>query len=182
MRSSPRPIMTKRCSAQSAWTMASSSRSVTTRRCSAPSTYRWWRRLRDMSWPDDVHCVVHVVYDFFSNVNHDQTMFFVVYVDYRRCPPGLSWTDDVFRSLCELLCDFISKVNHERTMFCAVHVDFVLVCEVHDQTMFSSSWLMWTMSLSTMLIMIRRPDHTVLADQMTPMRIIGSTLSKKNSK
>ena len=80
MRFSPRPIMTQRCSAQSAWTMTPSPRSVMTRRCSDQSTYRWWRRLRDMSWTDDVLCVVHVVYDFFSNVNHDQTMLCSVYV------------------------------------------------------------------------------------------------------
>ena len=65
-------------------------------------------------------------------------------------------------------------------MFCVVRVDYVLVSEVNDlfNEVFSSSWLMWTMSLSTMLIMTRL-NHTVLADQMTPVRIIGSTLSKK---
>ena len=52
------------------------------------------------------------------------------------------------------------------------------VSEVNDQMVFSSSWLMWTMSLWTMFIMTRL-NHTVLADQMTPVRIIGSTLSKK---
>ena len=68
-------------------------------------------------------------------------------------------------------------------MFCVVRVDYVLVSEVNDlfNEVFSSSWLMWTMSLSTMLIMTRL-NHMVLADQMTPVRIIGSTLSKKNSK
>ena len=76
------------------------------------------------------------------------------------------------------VCDFISKVNHDRTMFLVVRVDFVLISEVNGQTVFSSSWLMWTMSLSTMLIMTRL-NHTVLADQITPVRIIGSTLSKK---
>ena len=138
MRSSPRPIMTKRCSAQSAWTMTSSPGSVMTRRWSAQSTYRWWRRVRDMSWPDNVLCVIHVVYDFFSNVNHDQTMFCVVHIDYGVVP----------------------QVYHDRTMFCVVHVDYDLVSEVNDQTVFSSSWFMWTMSLSTMLIMTRRPDWT----------------------
>ena len=63
-------------------------------------------------------------------------------------------------------------------MFCVVRVDYVLVSEVNGQTVFSASWLMWTMSLSTMLIMTRL-NHMVLADQMTPVRIIGSTLSKK---
>ena len=119
MRSSPRPIMTKVCSAQSAWSMTSSPRSVMTRWCSAQSTYRWWRRLRDMSWPDDVLCVVHVVNDFFSNVNHDQTMFCIVHVDY----------------------DVVPQVYHGRTMFCVVHVDYDLVSEVNDETVFSSSWL-----------------------------------------
>ena len=103
MRSSPRPIMTNRCSAQSAWTMTSSPRSVMTRRCSAQSTYRWWRRLWDMSWPGDVLCVVHVDYGVVPQVYHEQTMFFVVYVNYfatssprsimnERCFAWFTWT------------------------------------------------------------------------------------------
>ena len=74
--------------------------------------------------------------------------------------------------------DVVFEVNNDRTMFCVVRVDYVLVSEVNDQTVFSSSWLMWTMSLSTMLIKTRL-NHTVLADEITPVRIIGSTLSKK---
>ena len=96
------PIMTKRCSAQSAWTMTSSPRSVMTRLCSAQSTYRWWRRLWDMSWPGDVLCVVHVVSDFFSNVNHDHMMFCVIHVDYGVVP----------------------QVDHEQKMFFVVYVNY----------------------------------------------------------
>ena len=68
-------------------------------------------------------------------------------------------------------------------MFCVVHVDYVLVSEVNDlfNEVFTPSSLMWTMSLSTMLIMTRL-NHTVLADQMTPVRIIGSTIKKKKKK
>ena len=139
--------------------MTSSPRHVMTRRCSLRSPRSLWLLLKRQSRPDDV-------------LRSPRRL--------RRCPPGLSWPDDVFRSLRELLCDFISKVNHDRTMFCMVRVDYVLVSEVNDlfSEVFSSSWLMWTMSLSTMLIMTRL-NHKVLADQMTPVRIIGSTLSKK---
>ena len=63
-------------------------------------------------------------------------------------------------------------------MFCVVRVDYVLASEVNDQTVFCSSWLMWILSLSTILIMTRL-NHTVLADQMTAVKIIGSTLPKK---
>ena len=137
--------------------MTSSPRHVMTRRFSLRSPRSLWLLLKRQSRPDDI-------------LRSPRRL--------RRCPPGLSWPDDVFRSLRELLCDFISKVNHDRTMFCVVRLDYVLVSEVNDQTVFSSSWLMWTMSLSTMLIMTRL-NHMVLADQMTPVRIIGSTLSKK---
>ena len=137
--------------------MTSSPRHVMTRRCSLRSPRSLWLLFKRQSRPDDV-------------LRSPRRLW--------RCLLGLSWPDDVFRSLRELLCDFISKVNHDRTMFCVVRVDYVLVSEVNGQTVFSASWLMWTMSLSTMLIMTRL-NHMVLADQMTPVRIIGSTLSKK---
>ena len=119
--------MTKRCSSQSTWTMPSSPRSVMTRRCSAQSTYRWWRRLRDMSWPDDVLCVVHVVYDFFSNVIHDQTMFRVVHVDY----------------------DVVPQVYHDQTMLFVVYVNYYATSSPGSiMTERCFAWFAWTMFLS----------------------------------
>ena len=47
-------------------------------------------------------CVVHVDYDFFSNVNHDQTMFYVDLVHY----------------------DVVPQVYHEQTMFFVVYVNY----------------------------------------------------------
>ena len=139
--------------------MTSTSRHVMTRRCSVRSPRSLWLLLKGQSRPNGVLRSLRRL---------------------RRCPPGLSWPDDVFRSLRKLLCDFISKVNHDRPMFCVVRVDDVFISEVNDlfNEVLSLSWLMWTMSISTMLIMTRL-NHTVLADQMTPVRIIGSTLSKK---
>ena len=105
-----------------------------------------------------VLCVIHVDFDFVSEVCHDQTMFCVVHVDdnvFSKVNPDqtnvllslrwwwrrlrdLSWPDDSLRSPRELLCQVvqvgISNVNHDRTMFCVVHVDYVLVSEVNDQT------------------------------------------------
>ena len=127
MTSFPRFVMTSRCSAQSMWMMTSFPRSVMTRRCSAQSTYRWWRRLRDMSWPDDVLCVVHVVYDFFSNVIHDQTMFRVVHVDY----------------------DVVPQVYHDQTMLFVVYVNYYATSSPGSiMTERCFAWFAWTMFLS----------------------------------
>ena len=129
--------------------MTSSPRRVMTRRCSLRSPRSLWLLLKGQSRPDDV-------------LRSPRRL--------RHCPSGQSWPDDVFRSLRELICDFISKVNHDRTMFCVVHVDYVLVSELND----SSSWLMWTMSLSTMLIMTRRPDDQLI---MTKSLFLYFTIS-----
>ena len=115
-------------SAQSAWTMTSSPRSVMTRRCSAHSTYRRWRRLRDVSWPDDVFGVVHVVYDFFSKVNHDQMMFCVVHVDY----------------------DVVPQVYHDQTMFFVVYVNYHATSSPRSiMTERCFAWFTWTTSWSS---------------------------------
>ena len=75
---------------------------------------------------------------------------------------GQSWTNDVLRGSRglrpRLWCQWPDSV-----LFVVVDVDYVIIDDVnYDQT--------------------TRLNHTVLADQMTPMRSIGSTLPKKNSK
>ena len=152
MTSSPRSIMTKRCSAQSTWMMTLSLRSIMTRRCSMRSPRRLWLLPKSQSWPDGI-------------LRSPRRLW--------RCPPGLLWPDDVFRSLCELLSDFISKVNYDqnfffprftwntsRVFFVVIGVNYVLVDDFNYDQM-------------------TRLSHTVLADKMTPVTIIGTTLSKK---
>ena len=136
-----------------------------------------------MSWPGDVLWVVHVVYDFFSNVNHDQTMFCVVHVDYGVVPqvdheqtmffvfyvnyyatsfPRSIMTNDVLRGSRGLRPRLRGQWP-DGVLVVEVDVDYVLIDDVnYDQT--------------------TRLNHTFLADHMTPVRIIGPTLSKKNSK
>ena len=75
---------------------------------------------------------------------------------------GQSWTNDVLRGSRGLRPSLRGQWP-EGVLFVVVDVDYVLIDDVnYDQT--------------------TRLNHTVLADQMTPVRIIGSTLSKKNSK
>ena len=82
---------------------------------------------RHMSWPDDVLCVVHVVYGFFSEVNHDQTMFYVVHVDYNVVP----------------------QVYHDQPMFFVVYVNYHATSSPRSiVTERCFAWFAWTMSSS----------------------------------
>ena len=75
---------------------------------------------------------------------------------------GQSWTNDVLRG-SRGLRPRLQGQWPDGVLFVAVDVDYVVIDDVnYDRT--------------------TRLNHTVLADQMTPVRIIGSTLSKKNSK
>ena len=118
MTSSSRSVMTRRYSAWSTRTMTCPSRSIMTRRCSARSPHGRWcllqgqswpnvvllnlrrrcRHLRELSWSDDVLCVVHVDLNVFFKVNHACDVLLSSRGRWHLLQ-GQSWLNDVLLSL-----------------------------------------------------------------------------------